>query len=111
MNSGFIFIGGHKINKCDYDWFDNSGLNFTYWESGEPSQTSTENCMILWKYKWYDLPCDGSHRANYICEYPSSMPFTTKDTQQCDYQCNHEHCIKDVRICVIFNVNYNLYQK
>jgi hypothetical protein len=96
MNNGYIFTDGNKIGKCDYEWSDNSTMKYTSWDKGEPAQRSTENCMILWKKKWYDLPCTG-YSAHFLCEYPDNVDLSSvKIRSKFCIECSNDNCKQDV---------------
>jgi hypothetical protein len=94
MINGNVFTDGHKIMKCGYEWSDNSAMNFTAWETGQPGQYEDENCLILYKTKWHDLKCDGTDKADYICE--GNITTTTI----CPDICLTANCNKDVSVII-----------
>jgi hypothetical protein len=102
MNNAFVFTDGQKIMKCGYEWSDNSTMNFTSWDTDQPKEKKYENCMVLHKTKWIDLPCDGSYAAYYICEG------TLTTTTPCPI-CKSANCITDVSISCILTFNSNIY--
>ncbi|KAF4522442.1 hypothetical protein B566_EDAN012342 [Ephemera danica] len=64
----YVSISGHKIGRANYIWANGAAVDNTIgWAHGEPAQFSTENCMIMWRGFWYDLPCE-AYTGYFICE-------------------------------------------
>ena len=64
-------------NLIDYFWSDNSAVDFTNWEEGEPNDsTGTELCVEAYGHngKWNDASCEPYYGEGkgYICKMPKS---------------------------------------
>ncbi|KAF4528538.1 hypothetical protein B566_EDAN017065, partial [Ephemera danica] len=97
INGSYVFTSGNKIGPiCPYTWVDGSPLSYKYWESGQPSQASTENCLILLRNKWYDLTCSGM--GYFVCEQLAGSTITTTTTP-CPYlNCTSAECNAEVAL-------------
>ncbi|KAF4526057.1 hypothetical protein B566_EDAN015075, partial [Ephemera danica] len=68
--NSYTFTSGHKIGRASYLWINGEYMLYSDWAPGQPSQEVTENCMIVWRNDWYDLPCNwtASFSSYFICE-------------------------------------------
>lgn len=60
-----------QSNEGEFEWTDDSAVDFTAWAGGEPNNSGNEDCvhLPLWAGgAWNDLPCGAQGR--YICELP-----------------------------------------
>ncbi|KAF4524510.1 hypothetical protein B566_EDAN011521 [Ephemera danica] len=45
----YVFTSGNKIGPiCPYEWIDGTPLSFKNWQTGEPLQSTAEECLITW---------------------------------------------------------------
>ena len=67
---GFWIAGLEVGGEGNWHWYtDNSALQYSDFQSGHISSSTSENCLILWghfNFKWADHFCN---EANYyVCE-------------------------------------------
>lgn len=65
----FHYIGLHKMGYETLRhpwWINNVSVSYTGWLLGDPESFDTENCVIISKGGWRDLPC--VYTSNFICE-------------------------------------------
>ncbi|XP_070535739.1 macrophage mannose receptor 1-like [Ptychodera flava] len=71
--TGDVWIGLLR-GAGGFRWMDNSPIQYTNWEQGEPSSVD-EECTAVSRFngRWRDLRCN-SQRMGYICKSPMIMP-------------------------------------
>ncbi|XP_067248855.1 asialoglycoprotein receptor 1-like [Chanodichthys erythropterus] len=62
-----VWIGlTDSVVEGRWKWVDGSTLNSGFWETGEPSGSTRENCALLHPSGWHDYPCNDAFKR--ICE-------------------------------------------
>ncbi|XP_073672044.1 C-type lectin domain family 4 member M-like isoform X2 [Paramisgurnus dabryanus] len=65
--SGVVWIGlSDSDEEGKWKWVDNTTLNSGFWKAGEPSNLTTENCVVNQLSLWSDYKCNGQFKG--ICE-------------------------------------------
>uniref|UniRef100_A0A8C3WUH0 C-type lectin domain-containing protein n=1 Tax=Catagonus wagneri TaxID=51154 RepID=A0A8C3WUH0_9CETA len=57
-------------NEGSWQWVDNSPLQLSFWQKGEPNNQGDEDCAELHNHGWNDNRCTAENV--WICEKPSS---------------------------------------
>ncbi|KAF4529630.1 hypothetical protein B566_EDAN011471 [Ephemera danica] len=96
-----FFIGGNKMGtQCIYVWDNGEPMTYTNWNTGNPAQQTTEECMTWYDGKWNDLPC--SWTKWFICEEvdettttttSTTTTSTTTTTTPCPLACKTSSCL------------------
>ena len=68
-DSHFTWMGfNDRSSEGSWVWSSGDAVTYTNWNSGEPNDSSGEDCGHLWSSgKWNDIPCTG-YTTPYICE-------------------------------------------
>ncbi|XP_070535374.1 macrophage mannose receptor 1-like isoform X2 [Ptychodera flava] len=100
-----IWIGLVK-GHGGFKWLDNSPLQFTRWEEGQPNLASQsrdkEKCVILQIYDgdWDDIVCS-NRRLGYVCKKPKIVPTSLSITTIKEIQENSTDVKPVTAECVI----------
>uniref|UniRef100_A0A672HJ19 C-type lectin domain-containing protein n=1 Tax=Salarias fasciatus TaxID=181472 RepID=A0A672HJ19_SALFA len=79
---GWTWIGLNDIHKdLRYVWSDGSRVNFVFWNTGEPSNSVVESCVMT-NYssnkKWNDTSCSGIFP--FVCKLRKARPLLLRDS-------------------------------
>uniref|UniRef100_A0AAR2JSQ9 C-type lectin domain-containing protein n=1 Tax=Pygocentrus nattereri TaxID=42514 RepID=A0AAR2JSQ9_PYGNA len=82
-SAGNFWIGlRQKVqqNSTSWIWSDGSNSSYRYWNTGEPNNTGSDNCVVLQgdsAYKWNDLNCSWSNQ--FICHIDLPLILITQN--------------------------------
>ncbi len=68
-DSHFVWIGfNDRSTEGSFVWSNGDAVTYTNWNSGEPNDSSGEDCAHMWSTgRWNDIPCTG-YTTPYVCE-------------------------------------------
>ncbi|KAF4528533.1 hypothetical protein B566_EDAN017060, partial [Ephemera danica] len=82
LAGNWIYTSGNKIGgQCNYTWGDGQPMTYTNWNTGDPVNENTEECLLLTQGKWSDMYCSAVNF--FMCEQKSGQTITT--TTPCPY--------------------------
>ncbi|KAF4521686.1 hypothetical protein B566_EDAN009141 [Ephemera danica] len=72
FNNKVYWTSGHKIGRSTWLWINGENIIFSDWYSGQPSDPTSEHCLILFMGNWHSYPCHylqtGDDTTGFICE-------------------------------------------
>ena len=65
-----VWLGLFVKNNKQVFWVDDTPVDFTNWEDGEPNGNGNELCVEMYKFngKWNDAACETGLNRGYICK-------------------------------------------
>ncbi|XP_036377634.1 macrophage mannose receptor 1-like [Megalops cyprinoides] len=98
-----FWIGLYKNHKGEWLWIDNKPVDYTNWESGEPSPAS-EECVEIYSdsFRWNNVNC---HRyKSFICKTEKVIPPTPKQSHVVQIADESPHGYSGIAVAVVLMI-------